>query len=494
MPPQNPQAVLRDSNGNRVGTFYRTGDGRIALHDDISGKEITVGPEGFTVDTVRTSSYPVADVTAHGAEGDGVTDDTTPIYNTINAASSADGAGAVYFPPGEYLLNDAITVPSGLTIRGAGPALTTIKSTNTAEIETFIPESHVTLGGFTCDQNAAGRSQSWTTGIHIQDVDHCLVDNVHFENVSTVVNGSGVFFEVVEEDTQDTHSHLVHNCRFVGDNQDSDNGGDFLIRGRTAFGGSLPDDQYTRFLRDIHIDNCYFTGSGKSAIELVGPATRQNKVSNCVARNFTSCVGAFEASLGAKDNTFTNCYVVDSTGDSGLIGFYSDGYQGTSITRYSEDNSFVNCHVRNCQETQTGSYIRGFRTRLDHRAKFSGCTAKNITAPTSELASGFDITQSENVTIESPMVRNVHRGVRLNSATLPRINDALFDSVTDLVYEETTTDRPRWNGVLGGGEFGGVNLSTTSGYYPRDIAMSNDNMFAVWTGSQWKKSDGTLVG
>ncbi len=53
------------------------------------------------------------DVRAHGAKGDGLSDDTEAIQRTIDAA--AIGGGTVYFPPGRYLtgtvvLRDSITV------------------------------------------------------------------------------------------------------------------------------------------------------------------------------------------------------------------------------------------------------------------------------------------------------------------------------------------------------------------------------------------------
>ena len=59
-----------------------------------------------------------ADVRDFGAKGDGVTDDT----RAIQAAVEATSAGAVYLPPGRYLISDFIRIRRpGVVLRGAGP-------------------------------------------------------------------------------------------------------------------------------------------------------------------------------------------------------------------------------------------------------------------------------------------------------------------------------------------------------------------------------------
>ena len=59
-----------------------------------------------------------ADVRDFGAKGDGVADDT----RAIQAAIEATPAGAVFLPPGRYLITDFIRIRrSGVVLRGAGP-------------------------------------------------------------------------------------------------------------------------------------------------------------------------------------------------------------------------------------------------------------------------------------------------------------------------------------------------------------------------------------
>lgn len=63
-------------------------------------------------------------VTAYGAVGDGVTNDTSAINAALSAANAA-GGGVVFFPPGNFVCT-LVTAFSTVSIEGSGPALTTI--------------------------------------------------------------------------------------------------------------------------------------------------------------------------------------------------------------------------------------------------------------------------------------------------------------------------------------------------------------------------------
>lgn len=75
------------------------------------------------------TSVSVASVIDYGAVGNGTTDCTTAIANAIAAVGSF---GTVYFPPGVFA-HTGIVVPtgsSGVSIAGAGVAMTTLKNTH----------------------------------------------------------------------------------------------------------------------------------------------------------------------------------------------------------------------------------------------------------------------------------------------------------------------------------------------------------------------------
>lgn len=61
----------------------------------------------------------VFSVRAYGAVGDGTTNDTTAIQNTLNAANTA-GGGIVFFPKGTYLISASLNVYTGTIVSGIG--------------------------------------------------------------------------------------------------------------------------------------------------------------------------------------------------------------------------------------------------------------------------------------------------------------------------------------------------------------------------------------
>ncbi len=59
----------------------------------------------------------VVDVTTFGAIGDSLTNNYTSIVNAINSLSG--GAGVIYFPPGNYIIQSPLNLPDSVIIRGA---------------------------------------------------------------------------------------------------------------------------------------------------------------------------------------------------------------------------------------------------------------------------------------------------------------------------------------------------------------------------------------
>lgn len=66
----------------------------------------------------------------YGAKGDGITDDTTAITTAIAAATgAADGAGGVvFFPPGIYIINSALTITTRVRLLGSGDRISVIRA------------------------------------------------------------------------------------------------------------------------------------------------------------------------------------------------------------------------------------------------------------------------------------------------------------------------------------------------------------------------------
>jgi hypothetical protein len=112
-----------ESSGSSVVGFIQTGTGVVAT-------------------TAQAKMRQVVSVMDFGAVADGNlgTDTGTnnsPAFNAALAYASSIGAGSVYIPNGNYKLITAVTIPQGVTLRGAGRHCTTL----------FAPASFNTTGG-----------------------------------------------------------------------------------------------------------------------------------------------------------------------------------------------------------------------------------------------------------------------------------------------------------------------------------------------------------
>jgi hypothetical protein len=110
----------------------------------VNASQVTYNPSGTgaVATNVQVKLRESVSVLDFGAVADGnVTSDTgTDNSSAFNAAltyASSIGAGAVYIPNGTYKLNTVITIPQGVTLRGAGRHCTTL----------FAPASFNTTGG-----------------------------------------------------------------------------------------------------------------------------------------------------------------------------------------------------------------------------------------------------------------------------------------------------------------------------------------------------------
>jgi len=131
-----------------------------------------------------------ANVKLFGATGDGTDDDTIPIQNAIsnayNLAANA-GSGNVYFPAGNYKISQGLTVPSGVSLIGAGRGATTVTQVNTAV-------NYVNVRGMTLTGPASGTG----IGIHISPGTPGVSAGMRFEDLFISGFGShGVYADTI---------------------------------------------------------------------------------------------------------------------------------------------------------------------------------------------------------------------------------------------------------------------------------------------------------
>jgi len=96
------------------------GDGSLpATSDTDVERETYTDGETLLVKTYKNNRYKAVKyyVTANGAKGDGVTDDTLAIQTTLDKAAKG-GGGTVYLPEGKYRVSSQINVPANVTLLG----------------------------------------------------------------------------------------------------------------------------------------------------------------------------------------------------------------------------------------------------------------------------------------------------------------------------------------------------------------------------------------
>jgi polygalacturonase len=81
------------------------------------------------------------DVRKHGAKGEGLTNDRKAIEAAIAAAHKARG-GVVFFPPGTYVTDATLTVPSGVRLHGSSRDTCILQGTGDAATATRVAWFH----------------------------------------------------------------------------------------------------------------------------------------------------------------------------------------------------------------------------------------------------------------------------------------------------------------------------------------------------------------
>src|SRR5690348_13937216 len=128
-------------------------------------------PYPSTVDVGRYTSY-TANVKDWGALGDGISDDTIPIANAINAANTA-GGGNVVFPPGTYITSTQLLY-SKVHLSGSGIEATVLKLKSGTNADLL--KGSVNGYGATFVNVAAANATGSTGGIYNWSLQHLTLD------------------------------------------------------------------------------------------------------------------------------------------------------------------------------------------------------------------------------------------------------------------------------------------------------------------------------
>lgn len=141
----------------------------------------------------KTLITPVYNVVGYGANGDGVTNDSTAIQAAITAAA-LNGGGIVYFPSGTYLIGTTLAwTADNITLLGEGRELVTLREHSTLGANRIIflqgtaldNIKNVVIRGLTIRNGTAttGSATVGKDGFRAEYVDGLLVEDCQFTEI-----------------------------------------------------------------------------------------------------------------------------------------------------------------------------------------------------------------------------------------------------------------------------------------------------------------------
>ena len=193
-------------------TGWTTGDYEVWTHNGHGGDLGWSGPLDLTVeDAPDFAGGTTYDVTAFGAVGDGVTDDTDAINDAILATRTL-GAGhggplnTLYFPAGVYMISNKIHVATRLKIKGAGMDQTVIRAmTGFTNYMSIGAPNYARYEDLTFDMNGQ------TSNVMIQHRDGF---DIHYKNVRFAAKRSSLFAHPL--DINSSERVYITGCEVIG--------------------------------------------------------------------------------------------------------------------------------------------------------------------------------------------------------------------------------------------------------------------------------------
>jgi hypothetical protein len=257
-----------------------------------------------------TQSQKIAIVTdpPYNAKGDGITDDTDAIQQAI------DENEMVYLPAGTYLVTDgsalnltAFAVPSGRSIRGAGPGVTIIKLADGGNAHIFNLENatDITISDMTIDGNRTtqilsvhavrvlGSSRVWLQRLNILNPRHYGIGI----DASALNSAEDIFIDSV---------------RVEG------SGGDSINQHNNVIGKKVQ----RIMMSNITVINPVTVDASGAALDVRGIVTLSNihVVDVAAGRWAISLRNTYvsEAEIGARRSTLTNFYLEGAPGNGSM--------------------------------------------------------------------------------------------------------------------------------------------------------------------------------
>lgn len=162
------------------------------------------------MDKIDSSLSQIAiNVKSFGAKGDGTTDDTTSIQNTINASPVGS---VILFPAGTYMISSPIVILPNRTYKGAGwgSTIKQMDGKNMAQMIQFATTgaqySNVIIRDLQLDGNKANNTSVQTSGYYLFGLLNSMLYRLRVQNCK----GSGYFID--GNDTYNASTNHIIDC------------------------------------------------------------------------------------------------------------------------------------------------------------------------------------------------------------------------------------------------------------------------------------------
>jgi hypothetical protein len=304
------------------------------------------------------------DVTAYGAKGDGITDDTVAFQNALSDIQAKNG-GILFIPSGNYVITATLNLNKNTEIRGTGyfskilvnNGKAVFKTTSMGQVkikDLYIADTSSTRAEYTiwfshcynCEVNgvtitANPMAQTDVSGIYFERVDgnagNCWVNKV----LNCQLRDSSIKIE--STDSYVSHSEIWGQSRsfaihVVASSQQIDN---CQIVGSSVNGGLYISDKRWNFdIEIIKVSNCYFDGSYTNIQSGWGVIAEHLRSSTFTNNTFwKQKEGGLKITSGYANNIVSNTFMDNSQNHNGasdilLDGAINNNVIGNTFARY----------------------------------------------------------------------------------------------------------------------------------------------------------------
>lgn len=296
---------------------------------------------GATARTIKAKFAEISvSVKDFGAKGDGLTVDTTGIQAAINRVAYL-GGGEVYFPPGTYITDLALTcTTSGVSLRGSGRQVTKIKTNGAVNGATFTGCSGFAIRGLAFTSTGAVNS----TGVALSGCGTVTLEGLSFDQFYIDVSCAAT-----------TAGLVVTNCNFTPP----------VAAGAAARGLKLTDTT------TVLVSSCSLAMALTAGrlVEFVGACGSFTCTGSSFIALSSGVAVYFSAAMTGSGFRFSSNLFIAATNftfaDTAMpVGFYQrgngiDGYKGTLLTgaTFTPDLSRGWTFVVDCTTTGTANTV-----------------------------------------------------------------------------------------------------------------------------------------